>query len=278
MAIGGTRAFLGDIELNVSSLKLGNEKALLNPFTKPTLPTNGLIAYFDATKASSYPGSGTQWFDLSSNALVATTFSSSVFPTYNSTNKEFNFDGTSMALYSFISSSIGTGSVIKDFTQITWLKQPDAGGGLERGIIGLQNTSPSTIEFDALSFDQNNNKFRLTSANAARNVTANTTETVFNSYLMIASTRTSGTNNFRIYREGGELIGSGSYTPFTYTAIPNGGLAIIMAQRFYNNPASSWAADGWWTGSLSSVIMYNRALSATELDSIYSLGRTGIVL
>lgn len=278
MAIGGTRAFLGDIELNVSSLKLGNEKALLNPFTKPTLPTNGLIAYFDATNASSYPGSGTQWFDLSSNALVATAFSSSVFPTYNSTNKEFNFDGTSMALYSFISSSIGTGSVIKDFTQITWLKQPDAGGGLERGIIGLQNTSPSTIEFDALSFDQNNNKFRLTSANAARNVTANTTETVFNSYLMIASTRTSGTNNFRIYREGGELIGSGSYTPFTYTAIPNGGLAIIMAQRFYNNPASSWAADGWWTGSLSSVIMYNRALSATELDSIYSLGRTGIVL
>ena len=35
MAIGGTMAFLGDKELNVSSLKLGNEKAILNPFTKP---------------------------------------------------------------------------------------------------------------------------------------------------------------------------------------------------------------------------------------------------
>jgi hypothetical protein len=278
MSTVGTKAFLGGIEVNVSNLYLGNVDALINPFTKPQFPTNGLIAAFDATNTNSYPGSGSQWYDLSANKLVATTFSSSTFPTYNSTNFELTFagEGSTNALYAYISSSVNTGSIIQDFSQVMWLRQPDFGGGAERGIVNLQNTAPASINFDAISFDQNANYFRLTSAFAARNVTANVEETVFNSYLMIAATRTSGTNNFRIYREGGELIGSGSYTPSVYTGTAASGLAILMGTRFFNNVANSYPADGWWTGSLSSVIMYNRALSSDELDAIYKLGRFGI--
>jgi len=278
MSVEGTKVFLGNIEITPTNLFLGSNSAQINPFTKQ-FPTSGLIAAFDVTNIQSYPGSGSVWNDLSTNRLVATTFSSSTFPTYNSTDFEFTFAGdgaTANALYAYISSSVATGSIIQDFTQIVWAKQPDAGTGAERGIVNLQNTLAGSVIFDGISFNQDTNRFRLTSANADRNVTADVQETVFNSYLMIASTRTSGTNNFRIYREGGNLIGSGSFTPLLYAGTAANGLAILIGNRFFNNPTSTYVADGWWSGSLSSIIMYNRALSSDELDSIYKLGRFGI--
>jgi hypothetical protein len=274
MAEVSTQAFLGGNQIGL--YYIGDSESAINPFTKPQFPTSGLIAAFDATNTQSYPGSGNVWYDLSPNKLVATTFSSSTFPAYSSTDLDFTFNFTNTALYAYISSSVTTGSKIQDFTQVMWIKQPDDGGGSERGIVNLQNTAPSSIDFDAVSFDQDGNYFKLTSAFAARNVTADVEETVFNSYLMIAATRTSGTNNFRIYREGGNLIGSGSYTPATYTGTAASGLAILMGTRFFNNVANSYPGDGWWSGSLSSVIMYNRALSSDELDSMYKFGRFGI--
>lgn len=272
----GIKAFLGNIEVNYANLFLGDKNSYINPSSLPQIPTNGLIALFDATNTLSYPGTGNVWYDLSPNKLVATTFSSSTFPAYSAENAELTFNYTNTALYAYISSSVATGSIIQDFTQIMWLRQPDEGGGGERGIVNLQNTAPSSINFDAISFDQNANYFKLTSAFAARNVTADVQETVFNSYLMVAATRASGTNNFRIYREGGNLIGSGSYTPSVYSGTSASGLAILMGTRFFNNVANSYPSDGWWSGSLSSVIMYNRALSQSELDIIYAAGRFGL--
>jgi len=272
----GVKAFLGNIEVNYANLFLGDKNSYINPASLPKIPTNGLIALFDVTNTLSYPGTGNVWYDLSPNKLVATTFSSSTFPAYSAENAELTFNYTDTALYAYISSSVATGSIIQDFTQVIWLRQPDAGGGGERGIVNLQNTAPSSINFDAISFDQNANYFKLTSAFAARNVIADVEETVFNSYLMIAATRTSGTNNFKIYREGGNIIGSGSYTPATYTGTSASGLAILMGTRFFNNVNNSYPADGWWSGSLSSLIMYNRALSQSELDTIYAAGRFGL--
>lgn len=55
--------------------------------------TTGLIGYWDAGNASSYPGSGTNWLDLSGNNNTA---SAGVFPTYSSGG--FIFDGTTSGL------------------------------------------------------------------------------------------------------------------------------------------------------------------------------------
>jgi len=60
--------------------------------TGPELPVmSGLVAWYDATETSSYPGSGTSWFDLSPNAGTGTIVNS---PTFNSTTKKFTFNGT----------------------------------------------------------------------------------------------------------------------------------------------------------------------------------------
>lgn len=55
------------------------------------IPTDGLVAWYDAGNPESYPGTGTIWYDLSNNrargTLVAT-------PTYSLANKYFTFNGT----------------------------------------------------------------------------------------------------------------------------------------------------------------------------------------
>jgi hypothetical protein len=273
MSILSTAYFLGDTPIGASFL--GNNFVQYNPFSEPKIPTNGLIALFDATNPTSYT-SGNAWYDLTSNRLVATPFGGSTFPTYDSVNKEFQFNGTTNVVYAPISASVATGSIISDFTQIMWVKVPDCGSLTENGVINLQDSNSSAINFDAISFDQLGNKWKLTSANADRNVATSYVETAFNTYLMIAATRASGTNNFIIYREDAVVLGTGTYNPYTYTAASNNASVILMGNRFFNNTTSTYAPDGFFTGSLSSVIMYNRVLSPAELSTIYSVGRFGL--
>jgi Concanavalin A-like lectin/glucanases superfamily len=276
MAQAGLLAYLGDIEVNYGNLYLGENNSFINPSSIPTIPKNGLIAVFDATNPSSYPGTGNYWYDLTTNGLVATTFSSSTFPSFNSVEKGLEFNGTSNAVYAYISSSVATGSIISNFTQVAWLKLQNTTSGNERGFVNLQNTAPSSINFDAISFNQSNNSYRLTSAFADRNVTPNVTETVFNEYMMVVATRTAGSGNFKIYRQDGQEVGNGSFQPVNYSATAASGLAVLMGQRFFNNTNATYPADGYWSGSMSSMIMYNRALSQSEIQTIYYAGRFGI--
>jgi len=58
----------------------------------PSIVTSGLALYLDAGNASSYPGSGTAWTDLSSNGRNGTLTNG---PTYSATNSgSIVFDGT----------------------------------------------------------------------------------------------------------------------------------------------------------------------------------------
>ena len=122
MATQTTQIFLGSTP--IPFYYVGENQVGLFPETQTTIPTNGLIYLFDATNVGSYPGSGSQWNDLTANKIVASIFSSSVFPTWDNTNKEFDFNGTSQALLANISSSVATGSKITDFSQLMWMKMP----------------------------------------------------------------------------------------------------------------------------------------------------------
>lgn len=273
MPIQTTQIFLGDTP--IPFYYLGDTQVGLNPTSEPSL-LDGLIYNFNATFTASYPGTGSIWYDLSPNRLWASTFSSSVAPTFDTTNKEVDFNGSNNALMVFMSSSIATGSKITDFTQIIWVKEPGTQTGSAIGITNLSRGAVGiAVEFDAISFNDDTNVWRLTSENNNRNVTSVQTETVFNSYLMIAATRESGSNNYKIYRNGANIIATGSYTPTIYSASSAAGFYSSIGNRFFNLSVNSWASDGWWSGSLSSVTLYNRVLSTTEINRFYELGRSG---
>jgi hypothetical protein len=86
--------FLGSHQIGQSFL--GDQRAVFNqhPFdtgSASPIPTNGLVAWYDASNASSYPGTGATWTDLSSAAGSGTIVGS---PSFNSTTKLFTFDGS----------------------------------------------------------------------------------------------------------------------------------------------------------------------------------------
>ena len=274
MATQTTQIFLGSTP--IPFYYVGENQVGLFPETKTTIPTNGLIYLFDATNVGSYPGSGSQWNDLTINKIVASPFSSSVFPTWDNTNKEFDFNGTSQALLANISSSVATGSKITDFSQLMWMKMPTPAVN-PQGVLGVVNLEYGpTTQFDAISFVSGSNVWRLQSENNVRNVTSAQIESVYNQYFLISATRTSGTNNFKIYKDT-SLIATGSFTPITYKASASIDIWSVIGQRFFLPPVT-WPSDGWWSGSLSSVMLYNRVLEQYEIERIYNAGRTGIII
>ena len=71
----------------------GLKVAVQSPTLTIPITTSGLILYLDAGNATSYPGSGTTWYDLSGNSNDAAAFGT---PTYTATNGGgFNFNSSS---------------------------------------------------------------------------------------------------------------------------------------------------------------------------------------
>lgn len=273
MPTQSTQIFLGSTP--IPFYYIGDTQVGANPASVPDFPLDGLIYAFDATNPISYPGSGSIWRDLSANKILSTTFSGSSFPTFNSASKELVFNGTNNALMATITSSVSTGSIIRDFTQIMWVKTINSGSQIASGIVNIQNGAAS-VAFDAISFNESTDVWRLTSDNNNRNVTSTTTETVFNSYHMITATRESGSGNFEIWRDGANIIASGSFTPQTYSTSVSP-IYSSMGNRFYNPGGTpQWSTDGYISCSLSAVLLYNRVLTVDEINQIYNAGRTGM--
>lgn len=83
-----TQLFLGDIPIETALLG----STIVEPnFLSSPIPTDGLVAWYDASNTTSYPGSGTTWYDLSplqgSGSLIGT-------PTFDTGSKWFTFNGT----------------------------------------------------------------------------------------------------------------------------------------------------------------------------------------
>ena len=85
-------------------------------FHSPKSITDGLQVYLDAANPKSYPGSGTDWTDLTGNGYNATLVNS---PTHNSDVGFISFDGTDQYANHTVL-AFATGSL--DFTFEVWFK------------------------------------------------------------------------------------------------------------------------------------------------------------
>jgi hypothetical protein len=85
-----------------------------NRFGPPNLVTNGLILYLDAANTDSYPGSGNIWYDLQYKQEI-TLFNS---PTFNNSGiKNFQFNGTNQ----YASGSLSPGLAGLPYTVSSWM-------------------------------------------------------------------------------------------------------------------------------------------------------------
>jgi len=227
----------------------------------PRVVTDGLVLALDAADTSSYPGSGTTWFDLSGNGNNGTLTNMDGANLDSANGGSFTFDGTD----EYISE---TSSLSDNFWQGSWtasfwvnfdtLNTTTSGGGdkplLHHGVngtrTGLHLTQRNTrIHFGLYSDDLQGTKVLSTGTWYNVVFTLNNSTYVKQNYLngVFDNSHTGG----------GAYIGTGTNTRI-------GGKVLTFGLLF----------DGF----MSSCNFYNRVLTASEIQQNFNAlrGRFGI--
>jgi hypothetical protein len=216
--------------------------------------SNGLVLNLDAAQKRSYPTSGTAWTDLSGNANNGTLTNG---PTFDSGNGgSISFDGTNDYVNFGNPSSLNfTGSMTcscwfyRESSATTNLRILSKGGG-----------GASTTENGFSFFGSNTNISWSLTNNAVRTI-INTGDILnIQTWYNIVGVCDKTTNTSTLYLNG-SLITSASLNN-------TGTMAGTLSFNIGRNSASTGSL--YWVGNVSSTLIYNRAISATEVSQNYN--------
>lgn len=209
--------------------------------------TNGLVFYVDGANDKSYPGTGTSWNDLTSGASNGVLTNG---PTFNSSNGgSIVFDGINDYV-SFTSNN--KLAITGDMTICAWIYVNSLSG--YNGIVGKTNggfpnpydlyTNPSS---GALTFLRGNGSIY--------DLSVSTNGVTINKWQFVAVTMASSTVTHYL---DGRSNGSSTLS----TSISDGGTPMYIGSR----------NDGgtMMNGKISNVIIYNRALTPSEVLKNYN--------
>ncbi len=227
----------------------------------PRIITDGLVLVLDAANQKSYPGSGTTWSDLSGNGnngilINGPTFDSGnlgsiVFDGVNDyvdTGQKFNFDQSSQFSAEFWINFISHSD-----------KSVAAAGIVGKGHYYNNNWSIWLYNDHRIFFETTGNPTRQGLVYLSTNSLA------LNTWHHYVATYNNGLKSAYV---NGILIGTQSYTgPGNFTNNNN----VLIGRRPGDSSRSL-------RGNISSVKLYNRALSASEVQQNYNAtrGRYGI--
>jgi len=216
-----------------------------NP-TATSIDTSGLSLYLDAGNASSYPGSGTTWTDLSNNGRNGTLING---PTYSSADGgSIVFDGTNDLVQC-------TGSLtVTAATFVTWIRRNGNQDQFD-GILFSRSTNTTGMDFQVsnqLGYTWNNaaNTYSWQSGLIIPDLTwcmvaISVTSTAATAYLCQTSGITTATNTVS---HGSSLIDD-----------------IKIAQDEFSTR--------YFTGNIAIVQLYNIALSAGQISQNFQADR-----
>jgi hypothetical protein len=234
--------------------------------TNPKVVTNGLVLYLDAGQRTSYSGSGTTWTDLSGRGNNGTLVNG---VEYNSSNLgSLVFDGVNDVVNGTINGSIFTGN----FTQSAWIYKLNA-NQIWQGV--FTNSSPATNNTYLMTFGNGSVAAPYNSVGANRVGVSESgifldIGTHINRWLNIIITKSGSTLTIYCYKDGTLLQNSG-------TINWNGG---NFATTNNYQIGRHWAGGSVvpLQGNVSNITLYNRELSAAEIQQNFNAlrGRYGI--
>jgi hypothetical protein len=228
----------------------------------PKIVTDGLILYLDAAITTSYPRSGTTWFDLSGNN---NNFTLTNGPTFSSTNSgNIIFDGTND--YASSTSTLN----LSNFTSVTvevWFKPSVSTGGMvfehsanwntTTGGFGLYPNSTGFVD-DSTICHTNSNPNNMC---GPRNYAFTCGTTLYSCHVNVFSTSTDSAG--RLTYVNGNLLPFSSIGGFsTSTATTNQSVTFRNDTMYLASRAGTGA---YYNGSIAMFKIYNRKLSASEI-------------
>ena len=233
---------------------VGNGRFIFGPDSE-NIVTNGLVFYLDAANTTSYPGSGTIWYDISGNARNGTLING---PTFNSAKGGFIvFDGVND--YVNMSSIINPSN---NFTADIWFNSSSV--STFQCMLYIRGASSTDYLVVTLynskilaSKNENTSSSKKSSTNLLSNIWYNVVVTKTSS--VITSVYVNGVDQ-TTSAVGGEFLGANVQGFQIANDFISGGILIP------------------YVGGISNTKLYNRVLTSTEVLQNYNAikGRFGI--
>jgi hypothetical protein len=214
----------------------------------PKIVTDGLVLALDAGNVKSYPSSGTTWSDLSGNLNSGSLINGPTFDTAN--GGSIVFDGSNDYVQTNINRSF-TAMTLMGFIKRNGTQPEYTGIFFSRGSITTGLNFYSTTQNLGYTWNDAVNTYTFNSNLLVPN----------NTWCMVAMSVTSTTAT--LYVNTSSAINTVSHTSTTIDDLRLG--ADEFGSRFMN-------------GNIANVMMYNRALSATEVLQNFNAtrGRFGV--
>ena len=226
-------------------------------FHGPATVLSGLVLYLDAANPKSYTGSGSTWRDISGNGRAATLYNS---PTYSSTQSgSFSFDGVDD--YADLTTTLQFDT--SDFTIAGWFRSNSGNSNYKQIWMSGYNGGQPVVEVGVTT-----GLYFYVRPPSPSGLGCNTATTVDdNQWRHFAAVKTSSL--ISLYLNGDFNVStSGSFTSDVDSA---GELPRI-------GNGTSTTNNRYFKGNISQIQVYNRAITATEIQQLFTAtrGRYGL--
>jgi hypothetical protein len=212
--------------------------------------TNGLVLNLDAAKVDSYPGTGTAWNDISGNNNNGTLTNG---PTFSGIGKQASivFDG--------VDDYVNGLGPLPSFSQ-----------GLTVNCVVNPTNASDSIFYSIFSYG---NYLRRSSDTYLTSLEINSAQVIYsigsipiNTYTIVSTTYDN--TDIKHYINGSLAGTKSSAGTLTNTQFP------FPGQTLYSVGAFILGGGFWYKGNISSVLSYNRALSAAEVSQNFNALRS----
>ena len=221
--------------------------------------SNGLVLALDAANKLSYPGSGTAWKDLSGNNNTGTLTNG---PTFSANNQgSIVFDGTNDYVDIANSTSLNPSYI----TLMSWIKITSFSAN--QNIFNKPFTSLSepylsyALKMDGISSPYNTIAMEISVSGTRKVLTSTTTLNSGQWYLVVG---TYNGSTLKLYINGNQeantTSASGTISSYS-TALQIGRSSLSGGFQYFN-------------GYIANTLIYNRALSATEVLQNYNVNKS----
>jgi hypothetical protein len=214
--------------------------------------TDNLQLYLNAASATSYPGTGTSWFDLSTNAYTTTLVGA---PEFNSTY--FTFDGTTQ--YIDTNQSLAAES----FSVGAWFRSSATG---IRMILSKEVTAGNPWNY----------RIWLNSGRLVADMSQVTTQSSLtsplntynnNAWYLVMFTRDD--SNWYLYVNGSQVATKAD----TYTGSVTNAQELWIGRSAYTAGGSSPTGSYQYSGDIGQIFIYNAVLTPTQILQNYNATR-----
>ena len=233
----------------------------------PVLVSDGLVLSLDAANSRSYPGSGTTWTDLSGRGNTGTLTNGL---TYSSSNGgSIVFDGVDDYVdFSTISQITNSNEItFEGFVKINGTSSGSFNWGGQY-LIFKRNSRTTNFEGFSLYFDQNDNRFKVTSTPSGGSPQARASTNVTTRGIIYHVLATGKTNDsIKIYLNG--VLQGTTNISHTLDLPSTPTLKIGRSAESFEGPSNA---------TIYMARVYNRALTASEIQQNFNAlrGRYGI--